>query len=83
MPTFFSVHLDADEPLVHQRGDGGIGIDRPLGFMAPVARAVADGEEDRLVLFLAFPMASPPHGYLCLPKTLDSQQKRESDHDRN
>ena len=53
--ALFTIHLDADKPLIHQRGDGGIRIDRSLGHMAPVAGAVADGEEDQLVLFSCLP----------------------------
>src|SRR5262249_57332477 len=48
--SFFSVHFDVDEPLVHQSGDRGIGVDRSLGDVAPEARTVTDGNEDRLVL---------------------------------
>ncbi len=45
-----AVHLDADELLVHQRRDLGIGERLALHDVAPVAGRVADREEDRLVL---------------------------------
>jgi hypothetical protein len=44
------VHLNVDEPLVHQLRDCWIGVDGPLGDMAPIAGAVADREEDQSVL---------------------------------
>ncbi len=45
-----AIHLDADEVLVHQRRRGGILERLVLHHVAPVARAVADREQDRLVL---------------------------------
>ena len=49
-----AVDLDVHEPLVHQLRDLGIREQRALRDMAPVARAVADRQEDRLVLALRF-----------------------------
>src|SRR4029078_2687259 len=48
--ALFPVHLDVDEPLIHQRGDRGIGVNRPLGDVTPVTSAVSDREEDQLIL---------------------------------
>ena len=47
-----AVHLDADEVLVHERGDLGVLEALALHDVAPVARRVADREEDRPVLAL-------------------------------
>ena len=45
-----AVHLHVDEPVVHHRGDGRV-LERLVGHhVAPVARRVADREQDRLVL---------------------------------
>ncbi len=44
------IDLDAHEELVHQRGGGGIFEGFVLHHVAPVTRAIADGDEQRLVL---------------------------------
>ena len=47
--TFFAVHLDRDEVLVQERGDGGV-LEGLVGHdVTPVTRGVADREEDGTV----------------------------------
>ena len=46
----FPVHLDGDEIGVDEPGRFLVGEGFPLHDVAPVARRIADGEEDRLVL---------------------------------
>ncbi len=60
---FLAVDLDVDEPVVHHRGDGLVLERLVRHHVAPVARRVADGEQDRLVLAPARANASSPHGY--------------------
>ncbi len=45
-----AIDLDRDEVLVHLRGDGGVLERLALHDVAPVARGVADREEDRPIL---------------------------------
>ena len=62
--ALLAVDLDADEVLVHQRGDLRVLEGLALHHVAPVARGVADRDEDRLVLAArARRSASSPHGY--------------------
>ena len=42
----FAIDFDADEVVVHRLGNGLVHEDLPLHDVAPVATAVADGEED-------------------------------------
>ena len=49
----FAIDFDADEMLVHQRGDLFVLERLPLHDMAPVTGRVADLQQDRLVLLLA------------------------------
>ena len=50
--TFLPVHLDAHEPIIEQLGDVPILEGLALHDVTPVARAVADRQEDQLALFL-------------------------------
>ena len=43
----FAIHLDRDEAVVERLGDGGVAERLTLHDVAPVARRVADGQEDR------------------------------------
>ncbi len=63
--AFLAVDLHVDEQLVHQRRGFGIGEALVVHHMAPVARGVADGEQDRLVLGLGLGEASGPQGRQC------------------
>ena len=47
---FLAIDLDVDEAVVHHRGDGLVLERLVRHHVAPVARRVADGEQDRLVL---------------------------------
>ena len=47
---FLAVHLDVDEPPVHQRGDCRVFERLVRHHVAPVARAVADREQHRPIL---------------------------------
>ena len=49
---FFAIDLDADEGVVHARGDPGILEGLALHDVAPMAGAVADRNEDRTILSL-------------------------------
>ena len=48
--ALFPVHLDGDEVLVHQGGDGVVLERLPLHDVAPVARGIAHAKKDRFVL---------------------------------
>ncbi len=48
--ALLAVDLDVDEPRVHQLGGGRVGERLVLHHVAPVARRVADREQDRQVL---------------------------------
>ena len=47
--AFLPVNLDVDEMFVHQGGDGVVFKGFPFHHMAPVARGVADAQQDGLV----------------------------------
>jgi len=51
---FFAVHLDTDEVFVEEGGGGGVLKRFVLHDVAPVARGVADADEDRDVTPLRF-----------------------------
>jgi hypothetical protein len=55
--ALLSVHLDVDEEHVHQGGRAFVLEALPLHDMAPVARGVADAQEDGLVLLRSTPQS--------------------------
>ena len=62
--AFLAVDLHADEPLVHHARRRSVLERLALHHVAPVARRVADREQDRAVLAArARVSASSPHGY--------------------
>ena len=61
--AFLAVDLDVHEEVVHQRRDTRVRKGLVLHHMAPVARAVADRDEERTPSPRARANASSPHGY--------------------
>src|SRR5262249_17244989 len=57
--SFFSVHFDVDEPLIHQSSDRGIGVDRPLGDVAPNNKCCSQWRE-RSACSPPLPWQKPP-----------------------